>query len=174
LTDREWECLKLIAEENLTYKQMAERLGVKYSSVRGYMHTMLKALDVANKGIAVVLAQQSGWLTPDIDWQQEPVTPAQRLYLDAFDDFLRASGKDAILARGRMAHHLTSMFMEKGLPTPDVENRPSWRHGQHLTRVKDKVKLTTTEDELREELASGEVTKLKVREEGVYVTRKKP
>ena len=79
----------------------------------------------------------SGWLAPvNTDWEETGVTPAQRLYLDAFDDFLRASGRDAVLARGRMAHHLTSMFMEKGLPTPDTEQR-SGTSRQHRHYIKD-------------------------------------
>jgi len=67
---RELELLCLIGEGN-DYKKAAELMGIKYPTVKNYMHKIAKKLGAGNVANAIVIALQAGMmrveLAPD-DW----------------------------------------------------------------------------------------------------------
>ncbi len=106
LTRREHEILVLVMR-GLTYKQIALRLGVGASSIRTLMQIARDRLGVSGSIQAGALMIREEWVTLDevlADWPGLPYStasqrgrhthtwvpsPAQRLYLDAFDALLR-------------------------------------------------------------------------------------
>lgn len=65
ITYRELELLCLIGEGD-DYKGAAESLGLKYSTVRNYMHKMAKKLGAKNMINAIVIAMQAGMIDIEI------------------------------------------------------------------------------------------------------------
>jgi DNA-binding CsgD family transcriptional regulator len=85
----------------LTYKQADGRIGISPSTVRTHAHAAYERLAVTNLSQACVVMIRQGWTDPGEllpDYRGAPYTmrrrrglpsPAQRLYLDAFDRLLR-------------------------------------------------------------------------------------
>jgi DNA-binding CsgD family transcriptional regulator len=111
----------------LTYKQAAKRLGISPSTVRTHAHVAYERLAVANLSQACVLMIRHGWTDPgDLlpDYHGAPYTttarrkdwlpsPAQRLYLDAFDRLLR--DRDEVAA-ALVDYYFGAMIRERGVP----------------------------------------------------------
>jgi hypothetical protein len=128
--------LKLLAQGNAG-KSIALELGVAHSTVLTTLHNAYKLLGVQSGPQAVAVAWEAGWMDPvGVDHRDERVTPAQRLYLDAFDLYLAAISRRAarrlglphgpealVAARLRMEHHLDSVFLESWLGMAPVERR---------------------------------------------------
>jgi DNA-binding CsgD family transcriptional regulator len=104
----------LLVMRGLTYKQAARELGITHSTARTHMHTAYVRLGVSDKGQACMVMIRNGWAAPrDLipDYAGLPYTtsprrqvttlapwlpsPAQRLYLDAFDVLLRERTDEA-------------------------------------------------------------------------------
>lgn len=111
LTKTEITCLRELAAGK-TYKQIADALGKSTSTIRTHLGGIFKKLGVTDRARAVLHAEHRGWIatTPDpmadVDYEPDlpPLTPAQRAYLEAFDEYLR-SGYDPS-ARLRMVERL--------------------------------------------------------------------
>jgi DNA-binding CsgD family transcriptional regulator len=113
----------------LTYKQAAKQLGISPSTVRTHAHVAYERLAVANLGQACVLMIRHGWTDPSEllpDYHGAPYTtrarrgqkdwlpsPAQRLYLDAFDRLLR--DRDEVGA-ALVDYYFGAMIRERGVP----------------------------------------------------------
>ena len=104
LSARELEVMRLMALEGLQTPGIAHRLRLSRSTVRSHCVNAYRKLNVTHAVQALVVCFNAGWIDPvetrirdplrfpnDDNW--EP-TPAQRVYLDAFDEHLRA-GDDA-------------------------------------------------------------------------------
>jgi DNA-binding CsgD family transcriptional regulator len=100
LSARELEVLRLMALEGLQTPGIAHRLRLSASTVRQHCVNAYRKLKVTHAVQALVVCFNAGWIDPvgtriqdplrfanDANW--EP-TPAQRVYLDAFDEHLRA------------------------------------------------------------------------------------
>lgn len=143
LAPRQFEMLGRLANGE-TYKQIAQALDVSGATVRTTLHNIYVKLGVVDRAQAVILATQVGWLD-DIDtgdWADRRTTPAQGLYLDAFDALLlgeagarrfketgiakcdpphsQRTPNETAFATARMAHHFHSLFMEARKPLPDM------------------------------------------------------
>ena len=112
----------------LTYKQAASKLGISPSTVRTHAHTAYERLAVTNLSQACVLMIRHGWtdagdVLPDYggapyttrpkrgqkDWLP---SPAQRLYLDAFDRLLRDRDE---MAATLVDYYFGAMIRERGV-----------------------------------------------------------
>lgn len=142
LSNSEFACVEMLSK-SLTYKQIAAQLFVSVSTIRTHLHSVYMKLDVKDRAQAVILCTREGWLGEEVDtsWEDERCSPAQRLYLDAFDEFLlgkegarrlRETGvykcdpphsqrepKDEIIQMGKRSHHLVSMCIEQDIPMPE-------------------------------------------------------
>jgi DNA-binding CsgD family transcriptional regulator len=112
LSAREFEVLRLMALEGLQTEGIAQRLGVTASTVRQHCQNAYRRLGVTHAVQALVVCFNAGWIDPVQTRIQDPLrfsddekwepTPAQRVYLDAFDDHLRAGDDErALLAAKR-------------------------------------------------------------------------
>jgi DNA-binding CsgD family transcriptional regulator len=106
LTPRELEILRLMAHEGLMREGVAARLGLKPSTVRTHVSKAYRKLGVSTGPQAIVVCFNAGWLDPgatEIDdplrFEDRNVTPAQRLYLAAFDQHLAAGDDPGELTR---------------------------------------------------------------------------
>jgi DNA-binding CsgD family transcriptional regulator len=111
----------------LTYKQAAKKLAISPSTVRTHAHVAYERLAVANLSQACVLMIRHGWTDPSEllpDYRGAPYTtrarrkdwlpsPAQRLYLDAFDRLLR--DRDEVAA-ALVDYYFGAMIRERGVP----------------------------------------------------------
>jgi len=127
LTVRQHEVLLALAR-GLAQKQAARELGISVSTVRSHTYKIYRALGVPGAGQAFALALREGWLQPaDVlgDYTGKPytttprrkscvvVTPAQRLYLDAFDELLRVRTDHAAQ---RLSFFYRAMCVEARVP----------------------------------------------------------
>ena len=62
LTEREREILRLVAA-GLQNKEIAQKLGISFATVRNHVHNILEKLEVHSKLEAVLLAFRQGWVT---------------------------------------------------------------------------------------------------------------
>ena len=106
LARRELEILRLMAHEGLMGDGIAARLGLKPTTVRSHVSNAYRKLGVSTGPQAIVVCFNAGWLDPvatEIDdplrFEDRKVTPAQRLYLAAFDQHLAAGDDPAELRR---------------------------------------------------------------------------
>jgi DNA-binding CsgD family transcriptional regulator len=113
----------------LTYKQSAGKLGISASTVRTHAHTAYERLAVTNLSQACVVMIRQGWTEPSEllpDYRGAPYTtrskrghkdwlpsPAQRLYLDAFDRLLR--DRDEVAA-ALVDYYFGAMVRERAVP----------------------------------------------------------
>lgn len=127
LSPSELQALRLMAT-GLTYAQAAKETGRSASTIRSLLHTAYQRLGVATIAQALALCTLGGWLdaVPDdgslVELADRRVTWAQRLYLEAFDQSLRASDEPGEVERTQRLREatLTGMYREVG------RNRP-WR-----------------------------------------------
>ena len=71
ITYRELELLCLVGQGN-DYKEAAEILGLKYPTVKNYMHKMAKKLGAGNIANAIVIALQAGMIRIEIGPDEWP------------------------------------------------------------------------------------------------------
>jgi DNA-binding CsgD family transcriptional regulator len=119
LTRGEWAALQGLAEGHTT-GQIVLQQGRNASTVRSQLSSAYRRLGVCRSAQAVAVAKDAGWLDAvDSGWDDHRVSPAQRLYLQAFDRFLLDRSRQAKLkARAAMTHHLQSMCIERDIPVP--------------------------------------------------------
>lgn len=128
MTSRQQECLLLVMR-GLRYKQVARRLGLSDNTVRSHLTMAYERLGVNDCRQAMVVMLRNGWTSlaelPDytgplystlsqrgksVNWVP---SPAQRLYLDAFDLLLRQrTAKAAEL----VSFYFGVMCRERGCP----------------------------------------------------------
>ena len=127
LSPRELEALRLLAR-GFTYAQAAHELGCAQSTVRTLLQTAYKRLGTSTIAQAVALCAHVGWLdlVPDdgesVELADRRVSWAQRLYLEAFDQSLRAGDDATEVERTRVLRDaaLTGLFKE-------VDKERPWR-----------------------------------------------
>jgi DNA-binding CsgD family transcriptional regulator len=112
LTARQWEILRLF-HEGMGYKQIAERLGIKFTTVRSHGEQIRAKLEVPTLTLAIARASREGWLVdcpppPDRD---QRLGAWANVYLDAFDRHLE--GDDG--ARHEMTIALAGLRQRRGL-----------------------------------------------------------
>ena len=124
----QWECVQRLAR-GIGMKQIGLELGTTHSTVRTHLHNAYARLHAANAAQAVAVIHAAGWLDPvsastaahALEHEDRRVTPAQRLYLDAFDRFLSSGSSEH---REEMGHMLGAMFIESGLGLAKAHARP--------------------------------------------------
>jgi DNA-binding CsgD family transcriptional regulator len=144
LTRRQMQVMELLVAGN-TYQQAAAELGLSRSTVRSYVHQSYLKLGVGSIGPALLRMQELGWMAqpepppkdpckvggevvdyyPDL----EPLTPAQRLYLQAFDRYLAApaDSPEEDRARSEMRYMLGAMYIERDLRPTGAQVGPAHR-----------------------------------------------
>lgn len=147
LTGTQLRILELLMD-GLTYEQIARQLGRSPSTVRSHLHTSYRRLGVGTSYQAVLECVRLGWLSwsnghpeqatlmriEDLMRQlvrgvagrrsQPRLTPAQRSYLEAFEDHLQARpGDERADARQALTGALDTMLREAEVPLP-TEGRP--------------------------------------------------
>jgi DNA-binding CsgD family transcriptional regulator len=140
LTAHQFECVALLAT-GLTSKQIAAQTGRTPSAIRSHLHSAYVKLDCSGGAQAVATMFGAGWLDPvSTRFGDERSTPAQSLYLGAFDRLLALRHTDAaalyIAASREMTHQLRAMYYEvHKLPPWEVLGapRPPGRGGQRPT-----------------------------------------
>jgi hypothetical protein len=107
----------------MSYKQIAERLGIKFTTVRSHGEQIRAKLDVPTLTLAIARASREGWLVdcpppPDRDQRLDAWAT---VYLDAFDRHL--DGDDG--ARHEMTIALAGLRQRRGVdqqpPRPAVD-----------------------------------------------------
>lgn len=153
LTVSEHEVIAGISE-GLTYDQVAHRTSRAPSTVRQLAHTAYRRLGVPNDAQAVLMCERKGWLGERAPHGSEAdelarlrvvigqlvdavrthhegdITVNQRVYLEAFDRHLRATGDRRVLTRARMNAALDDVIDEAGIEieprdTHHAERRPT-------------------------------------------------
>jgi DNA-binding CsgD family transcriptional regulator len=131
LSVRQHEVMLLIMR-GLTYKQAARELGITHSTARTHMHRGYVRLGVSDKGRACALMLRNCWVDPGellADYAGPPYTtakhhareanwlpsPAQRLYLDAFDKTLTERNE---LRHARAGAIRGALWFERDQPAP--------------------------------------------------------
>jgi DNA-binding CsgD family transcriptional regulator len=139
----QWNTLRLLAAGG-TYAQIALDMSVTVSTVRTALHACYLKLDVHNGHQAIAVAWEAGWMDPvGCAWGDDRVTPAQRLYLDAFERYTHAHRDEIAQRRARkeMSYHLGSMCLERGLQKlPQSPREPS----QHNPRLEGLLAMLTS------------------------------
>lgn len=119
LSTREWQVVQGLSEGRQS-GEIALELGVSDKTVRSTLSNAYGKLGVRTAPQAVACAAVAGWLEAvDTAWVDESLTPAQRLMVDAFDELLAGAAG----AKGKMSHHLVSLAIEQGVPTPRGDRR---------------------------------------------------
>lgn len=137
LSPREMQVMELLVAGR-DYKQAARELEISPSTIRNHAGKIYRKLGVSKLAPAIFRMQELGWLAAGdpppkdpckaggevIDYYPdlEPVTPAQRLYIQAFDRYLAAKSgtADEAKARGEMKYMLGAIYIEQQLePSPD-------------------------------------------------------
>jgi len=135
LTQRERQVV-LCAMTGRTTGQTAATLGITVSTVRTHRHKALRRLEVDSMGKAMVVMLREGWVSQGSlipDYAGRPYTsrrsrpwlpsPAQRLYLDAFDRLLRhrttRAASDVAFYFGVMCRE--SLVPDRRNGVPDVD-----------------------------------------------------
>jgi DNA-binding CsgD family transcriptional regulator len=158
LTRRELDALKQLAR-GLSYAQAARELGCSTSTVRSLLHTAYKRLGVSTIVQALAVCTDVGWLdfVPNdgevVELADRRVTWAQRLYLEAFDQALRAGDDAAEIERTRVLRDaaVTGMFKEvdKERPWRAMANDPLERIARTLRRLDARADGLPTVDRAR-------------------------
>lgn len=125
LSSRQLACVRGLLEGKGA-KQIGLDLGLKPSTVRQHHWAASQVLGVRGRTATAAVVNESGWLDPISDYSDTRVTPAQRLYLDAFDRYLRGWRDEAKRAKARqeMRHMLGAMFIECDIGEPPPQDRP--------------------------------------------------
>jgi DNA-binding CsgD family transcriptional regulator len=144
LSPSELQALRLMAT-GLTYAQAAEQSGRATSTIRSLLHSAYQRLGVTTIAQALSVCSQAGWLDPVsgdgsvVALADRRVTWAQRLYLEAFDQSLRAGDDPAEAERTERLRDasLTGMYREvhKNRPWRAAERDPIERLARDLKRL---------------------------------------
>jgi hypothetical protein len=125
LSPCELQALRLMAT-GLTYAGAASETCRSTSTIRSLLHTAYQRLGVATIAQALAVCTHAGWLDAVpadgsiVDLADRRVTWAQRLYLEAFDQSLRASGDPEEVERTQRLREaaLTGLYKEVGKERP--------------------------------------------------------
>lgn len=120
LSKRQWQVLSELARGRTT-ATIAERMGLHVGTVLSHLHYAYPRIGASTRSQAIAIVHEAGWLDPVAEGPgDDRVTPGQRLYLDAFDDYLQHHADDEAQsrARERMDHHMQSMCFEADIPLP--------------------------------------------------------
>jgi len=120
-----------MALEGLQTAGIAERLRLSASTVRQHCVNAYRKLDVTHAAQALVVCFNAGWIDPLQTRIQHPArfsddgtwepTPAQRVYLEAFDEHLRAGDDRASLERAK--HKTDAALVALEQPPRSVSSR---------------------------------------------------
>lgn len=120
LTVRELQTIQLIAN-GASRREAADRLGLQLSSIRTYLGNAYARLGVASASQAAVRCWREGWIQIDgvhsgtgqlaaavnrlatavVSEEKSSLSPSQRAYLHAFEDYLYARTDESRLAARR-------------------------------------------------------------------------
>jgi DNA-binding CsgD family transcriptional regulator len=125
LTASELDTLRQVAR-GLSYESAAQETRRSVSTVRSLLHNAYRRLGVATIAQALVTCTHAGWLDPVpaegtvVQFADQRVTWAQRLYLEAFDQTLRAGDDSAEVQRTLSLRQaaLTGVYREVGKEQP--------------------------------------------------------
>jgi DNA-binding CsgD family transcriptional regulator len=104
LSVRELDTLRQLARD-LTCAEAAQEAGCSESTIRSHLHTAYRRLGVSKLWQALAICREAGWLDivseegAVVELADRRVTWAQRLYLEAFDQSLRAGDDPAEVRR---------------------------------------------------------------------------
>jgi DNA-binding CsgD family transcriptional regulator len=160
LSPRELQTIKALAR-GLTYAQTAEEYGCSASTVRTLLRTAYQRLGVRTIAQALAVCTHIGWLDAIPEGAEiieladrRRVTWAQRLYLEAFDQALRAGDDPDEVARTRLLREaaLTGVYREAGIHRKRDTEQP-WRQvaAHPLERLAQTLQRLGTREERREE-----------------------
>jgi DNA-binding CsgD family transcriptional regulator len=146
LSVRELETIRHLAR-GLTYADAAREQQCSVSTVRSHLQRAYQRLGVSTIAQALAVCMKVGWLddVPHdgkvVELADRRVTWAQRLYLEAFDQSLRAGGDADEIERTRVVRDaaLTGMFRDAGTkPRPrTATTEPLERLAQTLRKLSD-------------------------------------
>lgn len=125
LSRKELDTLDALAR-GLTYCHAAAEMGCSCGTVRSQVRSACRRLDVTTPEQALELCTELGWLDPvpgnvsTVQLADQEVTWAQRLYLEAFDQFLRARSDATEVKRTELLRDaaMTGMFREADQQRP--------------------------------------------------------
>ena len=125
LSVSELQTLRCLAR-GITYAEAAEEMCIGLSTVRSHLHAAYQRLGVSTLWQALVACMHAGWLdevSQDgalVQAADRRVTWAQRLYLEAFDQTLRAGDDATELRRTSVLRSaaLTGVYREAGKEQP--------------------------------------------------------
>jgi DNA-binding CsgD family transcriptional regulator len=142
LSARELEVLRLMALEGLQTPGIAHRLRLKASTVRQHFANAYRKLGVTHAAQALVVCFNAGWIDPVQTRVQDPLrfanddklAPAQRVYLDAFDEHLRAGDDPVALEAAKRKTDAALVALDQ--PWRSVASR-DWMDGliSHIARL---------------------------------------
>lgn len=144
LSPSELQTLRQLAR-GLSYADAAREAHRSHSTVRSLLHTAYKRLGVTTIAQALVICWQAGWLDEVprdgvvVELADRRVTWAQRLYLEAFDQSLRAGDDVEEVERTRRLREdaLEGMFRGVGKERPwrQMTSDPISRIARDLQRL---------------------------------------
>ena len=125
LSAAEIETIRLLAR-GLSYAQAARERRCRVSTIRSLVHTAFGRLGVSSIAQALAVCSHVGWLDvvprdgQVVELADRRVTWAQRLYLEAFDQSLRAGDDEAEVKRTSALRDaaLTGVFSEADQERP--------------------------------------------------------
>jgi DNA-binding CsgD family transcriptional regulator len=107
LTPRQFELLRRLGEDGLTYAQLGLELGVAMSTIRTHTHAAFSRLGVPGLAQAISLMGRRGWLgwTPPAPPQQvtsklAATHPFLHAYVSELDKWLASGMRDSRARRG--------------------------------------------------------------------------
>jgi DNA-binding CsgD family transcriptional regulator len=159
LSARELQTIKALGR-GLTHAQAAEEYGCRTSTVRTLLSFAYRRLGVSTIAQALAVCTRVGWLDaiPEgaemIEFADRRVTWGQRLYLEAFDQALRAGDDPDEVARTQLLREaaLTGVYREAGIHRKRDTEQP-WRQvtAHPLERLAQTLQRLGTREERREE-----------------------
>ncbi len=136
LSERELEVLRLMALEGLQTAGIARRLRLSASTVRTHCGNVYRKLNVTHAVQALVVCFNAGWIDPVETRIQDPLqfahddkwepAPAERVYLDAFAEHLRAGDDPVALEAAKRKTDAALVAMDQ--PWRSVASR-DWMDG---------------------------------------------
>ena len=151
LTASELQTVRQMAR-GLSYAEAARETRRSESTVRSLLHRAYGRLGVSTIAQALVVCTYAGWFDAvprdgaDVEYADRRVTWAQRLYLEAFDQSLRAGAAPSDLDRTQRLRDgaLTGMYREAGKERPwrQVTCDPIDRIARTLQRLDARTETT--------------------------------
>jgi regulatory LuxR family protein len=103
----------------MTPKEIARRMGVKFTTIRTHLHRVRQKLAVNTTTQAVVACIDAGWIDPATEdpsllrFADNRVTAAQRVYLSAFDRHLKAGNDEPALEEAKRRTNAALVALDK-------------------------------------------------------------